>query len=130
MAITAQVTQKLDNNMVRVEVSGKKIPTRYFKVSEEKADAFCKNFERNDRNTGYITGIIIGGTALIVCGVVNTLLQKSAPVVRRAAGIGAGIATIISGMYATAPLAVKREDKFLKRFDATEINFERKKFPI
>ncbi len=130
MAVTAQVTQKLDNNNVRVEVSGKKIPTRYFKVPENKADSFCRNFEKNDRNTGYITGGIIIGAVLGVCTAANILLQKTTPIVRRSVGLAAGVATTIGAMYATAPLTVKREDNLLKEFNASEMNFEKKKFPI
>lgn len=130
MAISAEIKQKIDNNCVRVEVSGKKVPTRYFRVPEDKADIFCEQYKKNDTRTGYLTGAITVGAVLAVCATINALMQKAAPVVKRSIGIGAGIITAIGSLWATAPLVVKREDKLLNQFGANEINFERTKFPI
>lgn len=130
MAISAEIKQKIDNNCVRVEVSGKKVPTRYFRVPEDKADTFCEQYKKNDTRTGYLTGAITVGAVLAVCATINALMQKAAPVVKRSIGIGAGIITAIGSLWATAPLVVKREDKLLNQFGANEISFERTKFPI
>ena len=45
MAVDINITKKLDNNFVQVEVESKNVPKRFFKVPESKVDEFCKSYK-------------------------------------------------------------------------------------
>lgn len=130
MSINVSKTRQLDKNYTQVEVSSKKYPTRYFKVPQAKADEFCDAYKKNDTRTGYISAGIITGTVLLACGITGVLTKNLSKLYKNVIGVGVGLITAIGAMRAVTPLAIKREDKVLKQFNAEEINYKSKKFPI
>ena len=130
MGLSVEIGKKLDNNCVEVTVNSPKCPTRFFKVPENKADEFCKQYKNNDSNSGFITAGVITGTAIASCSIANILAKNLSKIYRNGIGVLVGIASVLAATVATAPLAVKREEQVLKQFNAIEIEHNRKEFPI
>lgn len=130
MAVRTEVTRKLDNNCVQVEVYSNKIPTRYFKVPEAQADSFCSSFKKNDKKMKRFANTTFFLSIIGACGIVSLLTKKLGSTARLAIGVLGGMAGAAGSMYATAPTIEKNEDRVLKKHHAQQIFYDDKKFPI
>ena len=49
MAVQAVISNKIDNNNVVVDIKSKRAPLIQYKVPEQRADEFCKNYVEKDK---------------------------------------------------------------------------------
>lgn len=131
MAITSSVTKNLDNNYVQVEIQSKNRETMYYKVPENKADSFQKEYKKNSKKMPWInTGLTLGAIILAVFPMsllTQKIEQKS---LRMAIGVIAGIIGGVGSMYLGTEIESKSHKNLLKKYNAEKINYEEQKFPI
>lgn len=130
MAVTANISRKLDNNCVQVDISSKKIWTRYFKVPENKADSFIANYKKQDTRNNWRSNLMMLTGALAGCFIASIFTQKLSKGIKTAIGILAGLLGTAGAIFTNATIVRKQEDKLLKNYNAEEIFYESKKFPI
>ena len=131
MSITTAVTRKLDNNCVQVEIKSDNDATRYYKVPEQKADDFQKEYVANSKKVYNYSSLlsfssVLGASALALIftkNIANKILRYGLSAVT---GIVAGVITTIS----TQKAAIKDHKKFLQDYDASVIDYNNKKLPI
>ena len=131
MALTAAVTRKLDNNFVQVEIKNNNEKPRYYKVPEEKADSFSKEYVANSKKMYTLSSIlsftsVLGGVALALLITKNMANKLFRYVISGVTGAIAGLASTASGLKTS----IKNHTEFLKNYNAEEIHYEDKKFPI
>ena len=130
MGISVNISKKLDSDNVQVEVSSPKIPTRYFKVPKAKADEFCAKYKDNYSSSTLYSTMLITGTTMAACLIANTLTKNLEKIYRYGIGLATGVASVLATTAGTARWSVHKEEKFLKNYNATEIKYQRKEFPI
>ena len=131
MALTAAVTRKLDNNFVQVEIKNNNENPRYYKVPEEKADSFSKEYVANSKKMYTLSSIlnftsVFGGVALALFITKKMASKGFRYVISGVTGAAAGLISTISGQKTS----IKNHTEFLKNYNAEEIHYEDKKFPI
>lgn len=131
MALTAAVTRKLDNNFVQVEVKNKVGGTRYYKVPEDKADSFGREYVHNSKRMYRLSSIltftsVLGAVAVALIAAKNMTSKVSKYLISGVAGLIAGTASTASGQKTS----IKNHTEFLKNYGAEEIHYDDKKFPI
>ena len=130
MALDVKISQKIDNNFVKVEANSSHAPTRYFKVEKDKADSFCASYKKEaSRNTtrNYVAMFV---SVLAACGITGVFTNKLSKTLQTVAGVAAGIVGLAGATFYTTKKAISNEDKMLKQFNATEIFEEKKQLPI
>lgn len=130
MAVTTKINRKLDNDCVQIEITSKKTWTRYFKVPESKADSFCASYKKNDKKIKRMSTAAFVLSPFIGTIIALPFTKNLGRGARTGIGIAAGIASAIGSVFAMAPVIEKNNNKLLKKFDAEEIFYENKNFPI
>jgi len=131
MALTAAVTRKLDNNCVQVEIKNKGGATRYYKVPEDKADSFGREYIANSKKMYRWSSVltftsVIGAVALTLLAAKNMANKASKYLISGVTGIIAGTASTASGQKTS----IKNHTEFLENYNAEEIRYDDKKLPI
>ena len=121
MAPEINITNKLSNNHVQVEIKSKNVPTRYFKVPEQKADEFCKNYKQFEKKQRINSAIRIAVPAVILCTIANYFTQGKSKLIQWTAGIGLGMAGIMGATRWNVKKLIKKEDELLNKHNAEEI---------
>lgn len=125
MSIKTAVTRKLDNNYVQVEIkSGNE--NRYYKVPEDKADTFQRQYVANSKKIYWLSSLLTfcAGFGAAGLGFIFTKHMDS-KIAKYGISGGAGL---LSGAIATVAYnnkAVKEHKNFLKEFSATEIDYDK-----
>ena len=127
MATEINITKKLDNNHVQVEITPKKVPTRYFKVPTQKADEFCKAYKNFDKEQSIWSAVRIAFPTVLLCGIANHFTKGKSKVTQWGAGVGIGILSMMGTMRWNIKTLIKKEDKLLQQFNAQE--FEKETMP-
>lgn len=127
MAVDVNITKKLDNNYVQVEVESKHVPKRYFKVPETKADEFCKSYNEFNKKQSFLSSLRVATPAVLTCAITNQFAQKLGSMTRWVASIGVGILTLMGTTYLNTNHVIKKEDELLKKYDATEFDYKPRK---
>lgn len=130
MAIDLKVNRKLDNNYVQVEATSKKTYTKFFKVPQDKVDAFCASYKKHDKNMKYLSNTTFVLSTILGCLLVSPFTKKIGSGARLAIGILAGMGAATASVFGTAKIMQNKQDKLLKNFNAQEIFYEDKKLPI
>ena len=131
MTLTSAITKKFDNNYVQVEISSNKQESVYYKVPEDKADAFQREFIQYSKKTPWISmGMTLGAiTALIVP--VSFLTKKIASrTARMFLGTLAGLTGGVGSMYLGTRMQEKNYSKMLNKYDAQELDYSNTDFPV
>ena len=126
MAVSANVTRKLDNNYVQVDVTSKKTDPRYYKVPESKADQFCKDFTKTDKRMSIISDTSFVVSTLIGCAILSLVTRKLSGIARIVLGILGGLSLGFASEMISANTMVKKYQQLLKTYQAEEIKFEDK----
>ena len=126
MAVSANVTRKLDNNYVQVDVTSKKTKPRYYKVPEAKADQFCKDFTKTDKRMSIISDTSFVVSTLIGCALISVIARKLNGIARVTLGILGGISLGFASEMFSANMMVKKYQELLKTHQAEEIKHEDK----
>ncbi len=126
MAVSANVTRKLDNNYVQVDVTSKKTNPRYYRVPESKADQFCKDFTKTDKRMSIVSDTSFVVSTLIGCGVLSLVTRKLSGITRVVLGILGGISLGFASEMISANTMVKKYQQLLKTYQAEEIKLEEK----
>ena len=126
MAVSANVTRKLDNNYVQVDVTSKKTEPRYYKVPESKADEFCKEFTKTDKKMSILSDTSFVISTLLGCAIISILARKLGGAARIALGILGGVGLGFTSEMISANTMVKKYEQLLKKHDAEEIKLEDK----
>ena len=130
MAIKLNVTQKLDNNHVQIEVEHPKVPTRYFKVPENKADEFCKAYKQFNTDQSVWSAIRVATPSILLCGIANYLTKNKSKTTQWITGIATGLVSVYTALNLNTKLLINKEDSLLKKHNAEELNFEVKSLPF
>ena len=130
MALTAAVTRKLDNNFVQVEVKNKVGGTRYYRVPEDKADSFSKEYVHNSKRMYRLSSVltftsILGALSLGLFFTRNAASKGLKYAVSGVMGLAAGAVSTASGQKTST----KNHTEFLKNYNAEEIRYDNKEFP-
>ena len=128
MAITTAVTRKLENNCVQVEIKSTNEGTRYYKVPQEKADSFQKEYVKNSKKMYNLSSVLTFSSVLAAAALTLAITKNMANKVLKygisaATGIAAGVITTLSSNKS----AVKSHKEFLNNYEAQEINYDNKK---
>ncbi len=126
MAVSANVTRKLDNNYVQVDVTSKKTNPRYYRVPESKADQFCKDFTKTDKRMSIISDTSFVVSTLIGCALISLITKKLSGIARVTLGILGGISLGFASEMFSANMMVKKYQELLKTHQAEEIKYEDK----
>ena len=126
MAVSANVTRKLDNNYVQVDVTSKKTNPRYYRVPESKADKFCKDFTKTDKRMSIISDTSFVVSTLIGCALISLITKKLSGIARVTLGILGGISLGFASEMFSANMMVKKYQELLKTHQAEEIKYEDK----
>lgn len=129
-SIETEVTRKLDNNYVQLDVSGKRMPNRYFKVPQDKVDTFSYEFKKNTNKNNIDSTLILGGGIFGACTISALLAGKMGKAAKMTIGIVSGILGGILSIWGTTELITKREQKLLKKYDVKELFYDNKKLPV
>lgn len=120
MAPIINVTKKLDNNFVQVEIESKNVPKRFFKVPENRSDEFCKSYNKFSTEQSIWSPIRIITPILLVTSTVNLFAKKLGKAGQWIAAIGAGIATAAGVINLNTQHIIKCENKLLQKHNAEE----------
>ena len=127
MAVEINITRKLDNNHVQVEVNSKNIPTRYFKVESQKADEFCKAYKKYDKEQNIWSPIRVLTPVVLVTSIANHLTRNLNKAGQWGAAIGSGILAAAGAIRLNTKLLMKKEDNMLKQYNASEFDKDEQK---
>ena len=133
MAIDSKISRKFPDNTVQVDVTAKKMPTRYFKLPEEKADSFVKSYNKYDSNTRTISTTLLLLLTLAggIIGNKGARDFKAKPFWQYTISTICAMAGCFGSTLLTADIMQTKEAKLLKAHNAREISYEEnKKFPI
>ena len=129
MAIETKITRKLDNNCVQVEVNGKNMPTRFFKVPEDKADEFCVSYRKNDHgnsliaNTALITSVL-GGSFL--GSILTGKVFKFEKISRLTGGTIMACLAGFSSVFLIRNIIGNRNQQVLAKYNAEKLDYKNK----
>ena len=126
MAVSTNVTRKLDNNYVQVDVTSKKAEPRYYKVPASKADEFCKNFQKTDKRMSRISDTSFVLSTIAGCTIIGLLSKKLGGAARMTLGIIGGIAAGFASVFACSNMMDKKYHNLLKTYQAEEITYDDK----
>lgn len=131
MAITTAVTRKLDNNCVQVEVKARKDDVRYYKVPEQKADSFQKEYVANSKKMSRLSNLMFFLSFPVTIGFSYLFTKKiESQSLRTVIGVCAGIIGGIGTAYAGANMTAKNHTEFLQKYNSEEIDYSESKLPI
>ncbi len=130
MSATLKVTQKLDNNHVKIEAKEAKTPNRYFKVPKDKVDEFCSDYKKGRNNGKLIMNSLLLASVLFACGLVGIFTKNLSKVAQMALGIVTGVITASASIAASSSIIISKENKLLNKHKAEEIFHKKKEFPI
>lgn len=128
MGVNTEITRRLDNNYVQVDVSAKKAPTRYFKVPAQNADKFASQYKKQDKNISIVTNTLFGvgvlGGTIIASTIARKLSQNRT--LQFIVGCLGGIGGAIGSVFVSGDYIENRQDKLLNTYGAKEIFYENK----
>ena len=131
MTINTSITRKLDNNYVQVEVSSPKASTTFFKVPNNKADEFCREYKKMEKKNSKTYNIAFFSSIAIACILMSMLTKRFESKTPKL------LLNIVGGLFAgyTADSAVRtylipKQDELIKSFGAKEIFYDDKKSPL
>ena len=127
MAVSANVTRKLDNNFVQVDVTSKKTEPRYYKVPAARADEFCKEFTKSDKKMSIISDVSFVAATLFGCAVLSIVTRKLGGAARILLGLLGGISLGFATEMFSANQMVKQYQQLLKKYQVEEIDYDSKK---
>ena len=130
MALDVNIVQNIDKTHVKVEAKSSHMPTRYFKVEKNNADAFCANYKKEARRNSTRNYISMFISVVGACGVTGLFTKNQSKTLQRISGIIAGIVGLAGATLYSTKKAISNEDKMLKQHNATEILQTKKKMPI
>ena len=130
MAVDMKVNRRLDNNYVQVEATSKKTYTKFFKVPQDRVDAFCANYKKHDKNMKILSNTSFVASTILGCLLVSPLTRKISSGARLAVGILAGMGAATASVFGTAKIMQSKQDSLLKKFKAQEIFYSEKNFPV
>ena len=130
MAVHPHITRTLDNNYVQIDVNSKKAPTRYFRVPKTLADEFCKSYKKRDKRDTLISNGVTFGSGILACAAIYPFTRKIGSTARMTLGIIGGIAAAIGSTILANKIMIPKHEKFIKSFNAEEIYYDNKKFPV
>ena len=126
MSINLKIERKLDSQHVQVNLESDKIPTRYFKVPEAKADEFCSKYKKFHKEETVFSYIKVLVPTFVCCALGTTVTKNLGKIWSNLIGITAGA---IGGAIAM-PLNIKdianRERHLLKEYGASEVHYLKK----
>ena len=131
MALTTSVTRNFGNGFVQVEVDTGRQEPRYYKVSENKADSFQREYKKNSKNMPWINAGLTLGAIIVTILPVSLLTKKiESRSLRMLLGVLAGLVGGVSSMYAGAEIEANSHKKLLQKYNAEEIDYSTSKFPV
>ena len=126
MAVNANITRKLDNNYVQVDITSKKMEPRYYKVPASKADEFCKDFQKTDKRMSRVSDYSFITSTLAGCVIISLLTRKLNSAARIALGILGGVGAGFTSVFVTSNYVDKKYHQLLQTHQAEEIKKEDK----
>ena len=131
MAITTAVTRKMDNNYVQVEVKARKDDVRYYKVPEQYADTFQKEYVANSKKMSRLSNLMFFLSFPVTVGLSYLCTKKlDNKNLRMAIGVCAGIIGGVGTSYAGVNMTTKNHKAFLEKYNSEEIDYSESKLPI
>ena len=124
MAVSANVTRKLDNNFVQVDVTSKKTEPRYYKVPAARADEFCKEFTKSDKKMSIISDVSFVAATLFGCAVLSIVTRKLGGAARILLGLLGGISLGFATEMFSANQMVKQYQQLLKKILLVQKRFD------
>lgn len=131
MALTSSITGRYDNNDVRVEINSKRQEPRYYRVPENKADAFQREYKKNSARMPWInTGLTLGAIAATIIPMSFLTNKIDSRSIRMLLGVLAGLVGGVGSMYLGAEIEANSHKKLLSKYNAQEIDSSTSKFPV
>jgi hypothetical protein len=121
MAITADVSRKLDNNYVQVDITSTKIGVKHFKVPKNKVDSFCSNYKKNEKKMSMYSTLLMVGSAIAGASLGYICTKNMNKTVRTIAEIVASVGGVFASIYGMANVMEKSSDNLLKKHGAEEL---------
>lgn len=126
MGVETEITKSLGSNYVQVDVTSKKEPVRYFKVPAPKADEFCAGYKKQNRKMSIFANTLFGVSTLGGVIIVSLFTKKlKNTFLKYALCTAGGIAGGIGSFFASGNYFENMQQKFLKKFNAKEIFYNR-----
>ncbi len=131
MAITTAVTRKFDNNYVQVEIESNRQEPRYYKVPENKADSFQKEYKKNSKKMPWIdTGLTLGAIIVMIVPTFFATKKIESKTARMFLGTLAGLVGGFGAMHLGTKIEENSHSKLLQKYGAEEIDYSVSSFPI
>lgn len=131
MALNSAVTRKLDNSYVQVEIGSGKRGPKYYKVPENKADEFQKEYIKSSNKMQWTsTGVMIGAIFTMIIPTYFATASMKNKTLKMALGLTAGLIGGICSMFISDNIEKKSHAKLLKKFDAKEMDYSKSRLPI
>ncbi len=121
VSIETKIGKPLENGYVQVDVGGKKIYPRAYKVPKDKADVFCKSYTKQVKNMDLWSNIIFALSIVGAFALVAPLTKKINTIARIAIGIAAGVGSTVACTFGMAKVMQKKHDELLKKYNSKEI---------
>ena len=131
MTLTSAVTRKFDNGYVQVEIQSKRQEPRYYKVPENNADSFQREYQKNSKKMPWInTGLTLGAIVATIVPVSFLTKNVESKTIRMLSGIIAGLIGGIGSMYLGANIESKSHVKLLQKYNAEEIDYSQNRLNL
>lgn len=129
MAITTAVTRKLDNNCVQVEVKSPNQGTRYYKVPEDNADTFQKEYVKNSKKMYKLSSFLTFSSVLAAVAATIAITRKMTnKVLKYGTAAIAGIGASFLASASSQNTAAKSHKEFLQNYNSEEIYYDKDPF--
>ena len=131
MTVTVNVIQKLDNQFVKVKAEGDKVPTRYFKVPENKVDEFSSEYNKNINDNKLLGNVLLFTGVIGACAITGLFTKNiTNKFVQYGIGIVSGLVGAAGALIGGTKISSKKESRLLNQLQAEEVFHKKKEMPI
>jgi len=126
MTLSTEITRKLDDGNVQVDIKSKNTTSRHYSVAPEKADCFISDYKKNEKNSLYLSNIafgvsIFGGVVLTNFLIRNAVKSTAMRYLLSSAG---GVIAGIASMLGVGDYLDKKKAELMKQYQAKEIFYK------
>lgn len=123
MSADVKITKQLDNNHVQIDITGKNVQPRYYKVPNNKADYFVKTYEKQSKNISTLSFIALITASLAGVLAVRPFTKKLDSLPKFLLNTTGGIAGAVLGSLGVAQYMENSQDKLMETSNAQEIYY-------
>lgn len=126
MTISSAVTRKFDNGYVQVEIESNRQDTRYYKVPEDRADSFQREYKKNSKKAPWVeTGLTMGAIVALIVPTYFATKKIESKSIRMVLGTLAGLTGGIGSIQLGNKIEAKSHTKLLQKYNAEEIDYSK-----